>query len=58
MKVTTAWLLGMGLKIGLSLQEILNMTPGDLTDLATCYAIANGARERFTYTFDEIVEMR
>lgn len=48
----------MGLKMGLPLQEILNMTPGDLTDLATCYAIANGARERFTYTFDEVMEMR
>ena len=47
----------MGLKIGLSNQEILNMTPGELIDLATCYAIANGARERFAYTFDEIMEM-
>lgn len=48
----------MGLKIGLSHQEILNMMPGELIDLATCYAIANGARERFTYTFDEIMEMQ
>ena len=58
MKVTTAWLLGMGLKIGLPLQEILNMTPGDLIDLATSYAIANGAREKYVYTFDEVMEMR
>ena len=47
----------MGLKMGLALQEILNTTPGDLIDLATCYAIANGAREQYTYTFDEIMEM-
>lgn len=48
----------MGLKMGLAYQEILNMTPGDLIDLATCYAIASGAREQYTYTFDEVMEMQ
>jgi hypothetical protein len=56
--VTTAWLIGIGLKMSMRYQEILNMTPGEMIDCATCYAIANGAKERNTYTFDEIMEMR
>ena len=55
--MTTAWLIGMGLKMGMKMHEILNMQPGEMIDCATCLAIANGAKERNVYTFDEIMEM-
>lgn len=48
----------MGLKIGLPVREIYLLEPGELVDLATSYAIANGAREKNAYTFDEVMEMR
>lgn len=57
MKVTTAWLIGAGLKMGMKPAEILVLTPGQIIDYVTCLAIANGAREKNAYTFDEIMEM-
>ena len=56
-KVTTAWLFGMGLKLGMSIDEIRNTLPGEMIDYASCLAIANGAKEAYTHTFDEIMEM-
>ena len=48
----------MGLKMGMPYREILLMEPGELVDCATAYAIASGAREKYTYTFDEVMEMK
>lgn len=56
-KVTTAWLFGIGFKLGMSVNEIRNTLPGEMLDYASCYAIANGAEEAYIYTFDEIMEM-
>lgn len=55
--MTTAWLIGMGLKMQMPIHEIMNTTPGQMIDYTACYAIASGAKERNTYTFDEIMEM-
>ena len=57
MKVTTAWLIGAGLKIGMRPADIMILTPGEMLDYVTCLAIANGTREKKAYTFDEIMEM-
>lgn len=57
MKVTTAWLIGIGLKMGMRPADIMVLTPGQMLDYFTCMAIANGAREKNAYTFDEIMEM-
>lgn len=57
MKVTTAWLIGAGLKIGMRPADIMILTPGEMLDYVTCLAIANGTREKNAYTFDEIMEM-
>ena len=57
MKVTTAWLIGAGLKIGMRPEDIMILTPGEMLDYVTCLAIANGTREKNAYTFDEIMEM-
>lgn len=57
MKVTTAWLIGAGLKMGMRPAEILVLTPGEMLDYVSCLAIANGVREKYAYTFDEIMEM-
>ena len=57
MKVTTAWLIGVGLKMGMRPADIMVLTPGEMLDYFTCLAIANGAREKNAYTFDEIMEM-
>jgi hypothetical protein len=56
-KVTTAWLIGAGLKIGMRPADIMILTPGEMLDYVTCLAIANGTREKNAYTFDEIMEM-
>lgn len=49
----------MGLKMGMPYREILLMEPGELVDCATSYAIACGSvREKFAYTFDEVMEMK
>lgn len=58
MKITTAWLFGMGLKMGMRVKEILISTPGEIVDLCSCYAIASGAKEKGTLTFDELLEMK
>lgn len=57
MKVTTAWLIGAGLKVGMRPADIMILTPGEMLDYVTCLAIANGTREKNAYTFDEIMEM-
>ena len=56
-KVTTAWLFGIGLKLGMQIEQIRNTLPGEMLDYTSCLAIANGAEEAYTYTFDEIMEM-
>lgn len=48
----------MGLKIGLTYDETVNRTQGELMDIISCYAIANGAREKIKYTFDEVMRVR
>lgn len=57
-KITTAWLIGSGLKMGMSIEEIMNTTPGQMVDYVSCLAIANGAKEKNTMTFDELMEMK
>lgn len=57
MKITPAWLLGWGLRLGLGVEQTLNSTPGELMDYIASYAIANGAREKFAYSFDEVMGM-
>ena len=57
MKVTTAWLIGAGLKMGMPIKDILICTPAEMVDYVACLAIANGAKEKNVYTFDEIMEM-
>lgn len=44
--------------MGLGVEQTLNSTPGEIMDFVACYAIANGAKEKYAYTFDEIMEMR
>lgn len=44
--------------MGLGIDRTLISTPAEIVDLVSCYAIANGAREMYTYTFDEILEMK
>ena len=44
--------------MGLGVERSLISTPGEIVDLVSCYAIANGAREMYAYTFDEIMEMK
>lgn len=58
MKITTSWLLGWGLKLGMGVHETLISTPGEIVDLVSCFAIANGAKEKNTLSFDEILGMR
>ena len=48
----------MGLKMGMRIPEILNTEPGEMADYVASFAIANGAKEKNAYTFDEIMEMR
>lgn len=58
MKITTAWLFGMGFKLGMRIHEILISTPGEMMDYASSYAIANGARQKNAFSFDEIMEWK
>lgn len=57
MKITPAWLLYMGLKVGLSKWEALTSTPGEVQDLFSCLAISNGANQKINLSFDEAMEV-
>lgn len=46
----------MGLKMRMPINDILITTPGEMVDYVTCLAIANGAKEKNVYTFDEVME--
>lgn len=46
------------MKIGLSYEEVMQRTQGEIVDLLTCRAIANGAREKVSYSFDEVLGVR
>lgn len=49
--------MGWGLKLGLGLDRTLVSDPGEIVDLVSCYAIANGAKEKNAISFDELMEM-
>lgn len=44
-----------GMQAGLSKAEALNSTPGEITDLVACRAIAHGARQRVRQNHDELM---
>ena len=56
--MTPAWLLYMGLKVGLSKWEALTSTPGEVQDLFSCLAISNGATQKINLSFDEAMEVK
>lgn len=58
MRITPAWFLFMGLRVGLSKWETLTSTPGEIQDLGACLAISNGAEQKISLTFDEAMEVR
>ena len=45
------------MKIGLSYAEVMARTEGELMDLMSCYLIANGAKQKFTYEKDNFLEV-
>ena len=58
MKITTAWLLYIGMKSGLTKMEALTSLPGEIQDFAACAAIQNGAKQKIRKSFDEALEVR
>ena len=58
MKITTAWLLYIGMQSGLTKMEALTSLPGEIQDLAACAAIQNGATQKIRKSFDEALEVR
>ena len=58
MKVTTAWLLYIGMQSGLTKIEAMTALPGEIQDFAACAAIQNGAKQKIRKSFDEALEVR
>lgn len=58
MRITPAWFLFMGLRVGLTKWEALTAMPGEIQDLCACMAICNGARQKIVLSFDEAMEVR
>ena len=58
MKITTAWLLYIGMQTSLSKTEAMSALPGEILDFAACAAIQNGAKQKIRKSFDEALEVR
>lgn len=58
MRITPAWFLYMGMRVGLSKWEALTSTPGEIQDLCACMAISNGAQQKIKLSFDEALKVR
>lgn len=47
----------MGMKIGLSYTETMARTQGELMDMFSCYLIAQGVEEKFTYSKNNFMDL-
>lgn len=58
MKLTLAWFLFYGRKLGMTRQEILSCPVGEMKDMIACQQIADGAAPVEYASIDDLEEVR